>query len=467
MWKAAEKDKLHSLLNLVSDEHLERNLRALDRSFGDQLKMLAAYAFQHVNREYPVEKLLTALQGKSFAVLSSSPMDVARRHACVGLLNGRVLLHMERVGMSFARFVRALRMGLGNRHDDPKVEEALGLFRGKFRKSSMDKMLEISKRLREIFGRETEILDSFDLHAALEGDSGADGEGITDAEVQSSVEDVLQGKSKRKPDRDSKFGRGLNLGPEEEFDLINEVKAMPHDRDRHAALADRVKRPAEVLKRFLKYLGIGLQPVKQRMTGKTLDRSRLRAVVLRGDPRMLIAREQKTKTDLFIGVVIDCSGSMARSDNIEKAKLFGTLIAEAGKGYPGVDVRLFGFTDAVIYDCGTANRCAVHELEAGGGNNDAAGLWHAAQAALKSKRRAKLLVMISDGSPTECTVTALRGLVVRLSKRMKMCCARWPCAALDHVCFENYILLEDDNLESSVRKFGTTMAKLVQRAMRG
>ncbi len=189
--------------------------------------------------------------------------------------------------------------------------------------------------------------------------------------------------------------------------------------------------------------------------------------MLRGDPRMLIARQLKVQTDLFIGVVVDCSGSMSHNANIEKAKLFGTLIAEAGRNYPGVDVRLFGFTDAVIYDAGHANRCAIHALEAAGGNNDAAGLWHAALAAKASRRRAKLLVMISDGAPTECSVTALSSLVTRLTKRHKMCCAQVGVCPLEQQCFPNYILLDSDNVEASVRQFGNVMGRLVQQALRG
>ena len=69
------------------------------------------------------------------------------------------------------------------------------------------------------------------------------------------------------------------------------------------------------------------------------------------------------------------------AENIEKAKLFGALLAEAAKGFHGIDLRLFGFTDRVIYDAGTAGRCAVHGLRATDGNNDAAALWHAAQQA--------------------------------------------------------------------------------------
>src|SRR5262249_60733586 len=37
VWQRAEEEKLQRLLNLVSDEHLERNLRSRDASFGNEL----------------------------------------------------------------------------------------------------------------------------------------------------------------------------------------------------------------------------------------------------------------------------------------------------------------------------------------------------------------------------------------------------------------------------------------------
>lgn len=469
VWKQSEQEGLQKLLNLVSDEHLERNLRSQDRSFGDQLKLLAAYAFQHTSRQLPVENLLSAMQHHAFQVLSSAPLEVAKKWGCVTVLNGRILLQMEKVGLSFARFVRALRMGLGNRHDDPRVEKGLALFKDRFRRSDMPKLYEVTKELRNIFGSETDILNSFDQDACCDGDGDEiqrAGEGITNEELQEEVKKALEGRKRNTP-RDSKGGKGLNLGPEEQFDLINEVVNMPYDPARHGSYSQQVQRPAMLLRRFLKQLGVGYEQQRFRTSGKTFDKTRARAVVLRSDPRMLITRQLRIVTDLFIGVVLDCSGSMSNSNNIEKAKLFATLIAESARGYPGIDVRLFGFTDRQIYDCGTANRCAVHDLEAGGGNNDAAGLYHASLAAKASKRRAKLLVMISDGSPTECTVTALRGLVQRLTKRSKMCCAQVAVCPLEHICFPHYILLEQDNVELSVRQFGTTMMKLVQQALRG
>jgi cobalamin biosynthesis protein CobT len=162
-------------------------------------------------------------------------------------------------------------------------------------------------------------------------------------------------------------------------------------------------------------------------------------------------------------VVIDCSGSMA-GPSIEKARLFGTLLAEAVRGHPGIDLRLFGFTDRVIYDAGTARQCAVHALEANGGNNDAAGLWHAYLAARASRRQAKLLVMISDGAPTECTVAALAGLVKRLTRR-RVCCAQVAVQPLQQICFPHYVLLQDNRLDACVRQFGAVIMRLVGQTM--
>ena len=55
------------------------------------------------------------------------------------------------------------------------------------------------------------------------------------------------------------------------------------------------------------------------------------------------------------------------------------------------------------------------------GNNDAAGLWHVAQVAV---------------------------------------------CPLDHICFPHYILLDEDNPEESLRRYGAVMTRLVGQALR-
>jgi hypothetical protein len=472
VWKEADGQGLGRLLNLVADEHLERNLRARDEAFGNKLKRLAAHAFQHAERAVPVETLLDGLQGRAFAVLTATRLGAARRPGCVVVESGRILLEMERAGLSFARFFRALRMGLGNRHGDPKVAEGLALFRTRFRQSSMDQLLDLARRLRDIFGWETQLLASFSQDACERGEPGdvlADGEGITNGEVQAEVERVLNPENRPRPERRGRPSGKLwiNVAENERFEVIPTVKPIDFDPVRHAVYARQVARPARQMRRYLAELGLTLLPQRMRLRGKSLDRTRLRAVVTRRDPRMLIAREHQVRTDLFLGVVIDCSGSMQVGENIERAKLFAVLLAEAARGLAGIDVRLFGFTDRVIYDAGDAGRCAAHGLEANGGNNDAAGLWHAAQAALASRRRAKLLVMISDGLPTECSVAALRGLVQRLGRRYKICCAQVAVRPLEEVCFPNYVVLPEDDVDAGVRRFGAIVARLVGKVMHG
>src|SRR5262249_3977529 len=157
---------------------------------------LVAYAFQHTDRDYPVETLLAALQARAFEVLTRHPLGVSRRRGCVTVQNGRLLLAMERAGLSFARFMRALRMGLGNRHGDPKVAEGLALFKGKFRKADMPALLDPARRLRDIFGQEVDLLNSFDMEGSLwldDDELARVGDGLTNEEVQAEVRRVLEG----------------------------------------------------------------------------------------------------------------------------------------------------------------------------------------------------------------------------------------------------------------------------------
>lgn len=469
IWKQGEKEHMHSLLNLVSDEHLERNLRAIDEDFGDKLKQLAAYAFQHARSEIAVDQLLLAMGSRAMAALTSVTLRAARRAGCVGVDHGQLLRELERGKLSFARFMRALRMGLGDRHDDPRVAAGLKLFKGAFRKKSMAELLEIARELRQIFGEETALLECLGQDSAMKADERSiaiDGEGLSREELLAEIQRVLNPNKNRDKDVSSKAGSlFINVAPDEDFAKMETVVPLRYDPVARASLAKEVARPARHMRKFLADLGFVYTPQRHRVQGRQFDRSRTQAVVTRGDPRMLIARKKEIRVDLFLGLVIDCSGSMQAYDNIEKARRFGALMAESARGLVGIDVRIFGFTDSVIYDAGDAERCAVHALQAGGGNNDAAALWHAALAAANSRRRSKLLIMISDGLPTECSVAALRGLVHKLTTRMKMCCAQVAVHPLLEPCFDHYIELQASDLDASVRKFGEIVARLVKRTL--
>ncbi len=335
----------------------------------------------------------------------------------------------------------------------------------------MPQLLDVARRLREIFGEETRLLEQFGMEGMLGDAISAEelaeaAEGITNEELQEAIKGELAVYKTPAPGGGpGRGGRLLNLAPEEDFARLTDVTPLAFDPGRYAPYADRVKRPAQSLKRFLKELGLGYRKERFRLRGRMLDRTRLRSVVLHGDPRMLIAREVQTFTDLFLGVLLDCSGSMSDSGNIEKAKLFGALLAETVRGNPDIDLRIWGFTDVCIYDCGNASRPAIHDLHPDNGNNDAAALLHAAQTALNSRRKARLLVMVSDGSPTGCSVNALRALVKRLNRQWHILCAQVAVREIAEICFPDYILLEENNLEQSVSRFGVVVSRLVRKAL--
>jgi hypothetical protein len=465
VWRRAQRENLHPLFNLVADEHLERNLRSIDAEFGDRIKRLDAYAFQHAPREMQVMELLMMLRADAPAVLADIGPEVAHDPACLRIEGGRVLGRLDELGHSFARFVRALRMGLGNRSGDAKVDLALTYFGAGFRSLGMHGLLRVTKAVAEIFGNEAALALGFGGHEAVEWnerDADVSGDGIRDDEVQREVQRILE-PPRGNPHPQGPGGLMINVGGDA-YKKLARVEVVRRDAAAHKAVASTVARHAVRLRETLEHLGLGHVPVGARMRGHAVDRGRLEQGIVRGDPRLLRAREIELASDLFLGVVVDCSGSMSGA-NLVRAARFAVLVAEAARGLGGVDTRFFGFTDAVIYDAGTAERCAAASLVAGGGNNDAAALDHAAQVALRSRRRSRLLVMISDGLPTECSVGALRGVVRSLTKRYHICCAQVAVRPLSEVCFAHYVLLDEENLDAAVRRFAGLIARLVGQAL--
>ncbi len=468
LWKRAHAEGLGHLLNLVADEHLERNLRAIDPAFGDRLKRLGAYAFQHAAQEIAVPVLLACLRAAAARALIATPLDVAFDDKSVRLRRGAVLAELDRAGHPLARFARALRMGLGNRAGDPKLAAALELCKD-IRSLDMPGLYALTVELAKLFGGAVEVAKVFGGPEGLEfGERDGDvfGAGVDDDVLQREVERILHphesGGSGKAGPRDR---LQINVNPDEAFARIDHVERVHGDRDKHAELAAAVDRHAARLRAYLDELGLKWLPVRARTQGRALDRTRLLPLVTRADPRILVARQPTRRTDLFLGTLVDCSGSMAAGDNIDRARRFAILVAEAVRPLEGVEARFFGFTDSTIFDAGDARDCHVTALESDGGNNDAAALWHVANVALAAPQRAKVLVMISDGLPTECSVGALRGLVTKLTKRKGIVCAQVALRKLDEICFPHHVVLDDHELDVAVARFGRMIGDLARRSL--
>ena len=471
LWKQAHAEGLGHLLNLVADEHLERNLRALDPAYGDRLKRLGAFAFHHAAEEIAVPALLDCLRGATARALIAAEPEVAFDEASLRLRRGAVLSELDRGGHPLARFARALRMGLGNRSGDPLVAAALELCGKPLRRLDMRGLYDLTRQLAAMFGGAVSVARVFGGPEGMtfgERDLDVHGAGLDDDILQREVERILEprrgaGGAAGPPGPNDRLA--INVGPDEKFERITSVVRVRGDRAEHAKIAAEVNRHAVRLRALLDDLGLRREPVKARLAGHALDRGRLRALVTRGDPRIMTARAVARRTDLFLGVVIDCSGSMSAGDNIDRARRFAILVTEAVRPLAGVEARVFGFTDSQIYAAGDAADCGVTALEAGGGNNDAAGLYHAASVAAASRRRAKVLVMISDGLPTECSVAAVRGLVTALTRRRGIVCAQVAVRPLEEVMFPHYLVLDDERLDVAVARFGRMIGGLARRVL--
>ena len=469
LWKQAHAEGIGHLLNLIADEHLERNLRALDASYGDRLKRLDAYAFQHAPQELELRSLLDSLRGSAAIALTGTDLGVAFDEASVRLRRGAILTQLEKSGHPLARFARALRMGLGNRHNDPLVGAALDLCGKELRKHDMSGLYNLTKQVAAMFGGTIAVARVFGGPEGLEfgeRDDDVFGGGIDDEILQREVERILDPKRSKGPRKIGDIDRlQINVNPDEDFDRITNVRKVKGSPDEHRKLVAEVNRHSVRLRAHLDDLGLRWLPVKARTKGHALDRSRLRSLITHGDPRILQARTPTRRTDLFLGTLIDCSGSMAAGQNLDRARKFAILIAEAVRPLPGVEARFFGFTDSTIYDAGDSANCNVTALKSEGGNNDAAALYHAANVAMSSKKRARILVMISDGLPTECSVAALRGLVTTLTKRKGIVCAQVAVRALEEECFPHYVVLDDAAVETAVAKFGRMIGDLTRKAL--
>ncbi len=467
-WQKASEEGIFSLLNLVSDEHLERNLRSMDPMYDRCLKRLAAFAFLHNRREVPVDKLLETLQFRAFAVLSNSKLEVARKAGRVGLRSGELFSSLEKEGeSSFGRFVRALRMGRGNRWGDEKVKQALKLFGSGFRDLKLADQLPIARELRKIFGQECELIKVLSQDGACEADPEEVlvlGEGLTPEEMRRELERLQRDSGSSSQEGPPVYW--LNKCADPTFPPLTQLVPVAFDAAVEREYVRQVARHARRLSQVFQQLGLTYQPQRYRIRGHRVDSARVSQAVLRGEVRILQSRQLRFKTDLFLGVLVDCSGSM-QGESIHKARLFATLVAQAARGLKGLDLRVLGFNDTTLFDAGDAHRCAAHNLQVSGGNNDAGALAYAATLARASRRRARLLVMISDGLPTACSVDALRGVVEKLSRKERICCAQVAVRPLKEVCFPHYIELQGDGqLGLQVAEFGRIIARLTYKTLR-
>jgi hypothetical protein len=245
-----------------------------------------------------------------------------------------------------------------------------------------------------------------------------------------------------------------------EFAVINNIVPIEaNEAALHELLPDVIPL-AQQMRKFLEQCGLVSVDLEDQELGHELTEDLEKAVL--GETALCTDEEKIPRASVHIEVGIDCSGSMA-GEKIKLAKRFGLLIEESVRGVRGISCNFWGFTSSAIYDCGTPGQYRVSGLIAGGGNNDAAMLWHMYQAAQASGKDLKILLMVSDGSPTECTWGSLHNLVCRLEMAGYIP-VQIAVDKIDDPAFKTYYVdLVGQPMASAIIDFGRMLLTLVEQ----
>lgn len=490
---------LRDLHNLILDERLERRLRSRDAAYGRAID--AAIQSVLARRSELVDlAAIAALSGRDVDELRESfrtgviPGRLRRRVAEGGepedavLVKAGELARVPGLATPEQAFMWALRTGADPRDIPcPQARAALREVPRDLRRANLAQVSGIVIRVSDALGgaeaerdrrrRHRQLADKFEQIASalrawrrlmdqLAGPSGMDRMDDADAEGKSGGIPISSGgsgssdESPKGPPVPRPIHWRPAAGDTPRFRKIKNVVKVPFNGPAHVRLRAEVKGDVRVVRRAIERLGTRIDERRATVRGGRLDAIRAPRAAFMRDPRVLIDRHEQPSADVCVGLLVDRSGSMC-GEKIELARRFGCLVTEATAGIRGVEGIIGAFDDKRYHDLGTFARPAISELEADDGNNDAAGLTIMGERVARSRRRHKVIIMVSDGSPTECTVAAFHGV----AESLEQAGIRIIHMLIDHVdssaALPNRVDLSESSEEESTKAFAEMLPQVL------
>lgn len=487
-----------SMYDVLLDERLERRIRSRFPAWGIYFDRLASYAF--------AQTPLTVPLGEYAKLVEMEPDDLAdgiRDGRMPGLLLPSIregddrpvrmrqqeMLRIPGLLPPFGAWLFCLRCGHDpSSYPDGRVAEAMAAVPSDLKSLTHGGVLEAARRIGEILGGAEETAKEFErlrkrmrafrrmlggLRRALERMEASGGipAGVLreappgeGSSLPPHVEEFLRRRGMlrdggARPVPGTGGRRLLNTGVETSFEQLEKEVVLDRVPAMQDPLVASIRPHIRVLRPYLERLGRRVVDEHGRRTGRRVDMARVRRIVTVSDPNVLVHTREKILANAYIGVLIDRSGSMD-GRRMEQARAFGALVAESARGIRGLEGHVSAFDDSTFWRLGDFRRNSIASLQAGAGNNDAGGLYRAAELAFRSRKRNKLLVMVSDGLPTECTFAALRNLVEDLTRNRGTVCAQVAVAPLSHVAFPHYVDLSELAFHEAVARFGRMLMTL-------
>jgi hypothetical protein len=476
------------IFDLLLDERLERNLRAQDPFYGTLIDRANAYF-----REGPPVRVTAA------EVIECVGEENARAWAAstgVDLEAGPLLLSAwdaaqipDLLPRLDAFFVGLLVVRNPSRFADPLVRQALELVPSNLKDCSHAELFRISLAVGDLLGvrdngaaaRRRRKAARGRLGRLVQGAVGKAGAatGVGAARTshspaaKASVQAAKALRAKLAKARPARLprrggltakavgGQDLNTSADIDFPELRLEVALDVDLEGFRKLVRENRRHVTGLRRHFELLGSKEVELRAQPRGHRLDVGQVRRLVTQPTTRLLVRHDDDVGANAYIGLLIDRSGSMA-GEKIAIARRFAALLAEAAGGVRGLTGHVNAFDDDTFYRLGDFRRNAIASLGAGGGNNDAGGLLRAAQLALQSGKDNRLLVMISDGSPTECSVAALGNLVQYLTQRRGIACSQVCVAHVRDRVFPVTLDVKELGIDAAVHEFGRLLVRLTR-----
>ena len=466
---------------ILLDERLERVLRARRPEWGVYLDRLNSYLFASGAVEVPLDRYADLIEMNTDELLDAindGELPGGMIRPGPGGTKTITLRESEMLGVPdlippLDAFLACLLCGFDpDLYADDTIARAIALVPADLRNSTHAEILEVSKKIADLIGRtEDHKKARLRFHRSVrrfqrmlaglaEAMRRMASTGLAPDWMREGTPGIRENRTAGMAELDDRWKRNqANLGPETRFNSLVLEKTLRYDPAAHSALVRPIRKHIRVLRRYLEQLGTRPTDLHASKRGQRIDLGAVRRGVLLGKPNILIHSTQVTAPDAYIGILIDRSGSM-RGEKIETAKSFGALVAESARGLSGIAGDVSAFDDSTFYRLGGFTRNAIASLEAGEGNNDAGGLERAAELALRSPKKNRMIIMISDGMPTDCTVEALRALVHNLTTRKGILCAQVAVDSIEEVAFPRFVDLSKYSLDEAVARFGRLLIRL-------
>jgi Mg-chelatase subunit ChlD len=242
----------------------------------------------------------------------------------------------------------------------------------------------------------------------------------------------------------------------------DQILRLRPGRQTNRELARAVRRFAGVLRPYLAVLNEERILHERLAGGRRLLASGLKDYLAYGEHRIFADQrlaEAEQHKEIFMGVLLDTSSSMKHDGRLERSRGVAALLAECLRDCPDVETVFLGYNHNV-YLCGDHEEYALGSLGPAGKTNEAAALDYLRRNYLATPPRRKVVLVLSDGLPTACSVEAVRELVRTTEKDLGVRFLDGALSAADHPAYRRRVNLTGAIDFGMVRGFGRALAAL-------